>query len=286
MAAIVRLKRRSDEEPLEALVLACKRKKLDGDLESVKDVSPFTTILKFAGTVKNQIVNCFRALKEAEAVKPEKESENSTSGEDEEKPLTIVDVVSHPEESKQDVSVPSQSKSEKKHEDGSSESEAGFVYDLYYASSGLEDEWVQFDKELVVVRPFHQSDWDYRTAQDSGDSAPEEDSDDSNDENNWRNDYPDSDHSIDEDDMRMAVEMNDMTLSDGEDLSSDTADEDFVYGVTVDPRDVMLYGEAYANYKTRILHELDGREDSDEDEAYNAESLSGEEDEDPAQRFT
>jgi len=55
MAAVVRLKRRCDEEPLEAVLLACKRKKTEGDLETTKNESPFQTILKFAGTVKNQV---------------------------------------------------------------------------------------------------------------------------------------------------------------------------------------------------------------------------------------
>lgn len=54
MAAVVRLKRRFDEEPLEALVLACKRKKTE-DLATTKDENPFTTILNFAGTVNNRV---------------------------------------------------------------------------------------------------------------------------------------------------------------------------------------------------------------------------------------
>jgi hypothetical protein len=55
MAALVRLKRRCDVEPLEAVVLACKRKKTESDLGTTKKETPFHTILKFAGTVKNQV---------------------------------------------------------------------------------------------------------------------------------------------------------------------------------------------------------------------------------------
>jgi hypothetical protein len=55
MAAVVRVKRRCDEEPLEALVLACKRKKTESDLGTPKNETPVHTILKFAGTVKNQV---------------------------------------------------------------------------------------------------------------------------------------------------------------------------------------------------------------------------------------
>ncbi|KAJ9597957.1 hypothetical protein L9F63_011196, partial [Diploptera punctata] len=223
------------------------------------------------------VVNCFRALNEADILESEKASENLGSGEEGEKALTIVDVITHPENEKEAVTPPCKREAEA----GSNDPEDGFVYDLYYANTGV----LHLD-ESMSIRPLYQSEWEYRNKDDSSDSGPEvEEEDDSNDENNWRNDYPDSDHSIDEDDMRMAV--NNLNLSDGEDLSSDTADEDFVYGVTADPRDVMLYGESYANYKARILDELDGREiESDEDDGeYNAELVSGEE-EDPVQRFT
>jgi hypothetical protein len=45
------------------------------------------------------------------------------------------------------------------------------------------------------VHPLSQSNWEYYSHEDSSDMSPEEEEDDdSNDENNWRNDYPDSDH--------------------------------------------------------------------------------------------
>ena len=70
------------------------------------------------------------------------------------------------------------------------DAEAGFVYDLYYCSSGL----AHLD-DSVSVRPLYQSDWQYRdNDEDDSNSEPEEEDDDSNDENNWRNNYPDSDH--------------------------------------------------------------------------------------------
>jgi hypothetical protein len=52
--AVVRLKRRSDQEPLEGLLIACKRQKSD-DLETTENQIPFTTVLKFAGTVRHQV---------------------------------------------------------------------------------------------------------------------------------------------------------------------------------------------------------------------------------------
>lgn len=55
MAAVLRVKRRNDAEPLEALVIACKRRKTE-NLESEETVDDsVTAVLKFAGTVKNQV---------------------------------------------------------------------------------------------------------------------------------------------------------------------------------------------------------------------------------------
>ena len=72
-------------------------------------------------------------------------------------------------------------------------------------------------------------------------------------------------------------------VGDGEDLSSGDSYEDFAYGVHVDPQDVALYGEDYANYKARMKYQLYGSKEFQED--YNQE-LSSSEEEDPAGRFT
>lgn len=64
MAAIIRVKRRIDEEPLNAFVLDCKKRKCDDlgqtaassvatTIGSNEETS--TTIVKFAGTVANQV---------------------------------------------------------------------------------------------------------------------------------------------------------------------------------------------------------------------------------------
>lgn len=70
---------------------------------------------------------------------------------------------------------------------------------------------------------------------------------------------------------------------DGEDHSSGDSYEDFAYGVHVDPQDVALYGEGYANYKARMKYQLYGSEEHQED--YDQE-LSSSEEEDAAGRFT
>ena len=76
--------------------------------------------------------------------------------------------------------------------DDSSGPDAGYVYDLYYTSVAGTGELVDLDN--LSIHPFSQSCWEYIDPEDSSDMLHEEDEDDSNDENNWRNDYPDSDH--------------------------------------------------------------------------------------------
>lgn len=52
MAAVVRLKRLLEEEPLDALVINCKRRKTEPN-EPVNE--SIAAVLKFAGTVKNEV---------------------------------------------------------------------------------------------------------------------------------------------------------------------------------------------------------------------------------------
>lgn len=56
MAAVIRVKRRVDEDPLEAFVLNSKRRKA----ETHTDKDEVSTILKFAGTVQNQVTACLQ----------------------------------------------------------------------------------------------------------------------------------------------------------------------------------------------------------------------------------
>lgn len=60
MAALIRVKRRIDEEPLNAFVLNCKKRKITNDTDKEKEVNEATddeisTILRFAGTVKDGV---------------------------------------------------------------------------------------------------------------------------------------------------------------------------------------------------------------------------------------
>ncbi|KAJ8930015.1 hypothetical protein NQ314_017244 [Rhamnusium bicolor] len=54
MAAVVRVKRRLEEEPLEAIILNCKRRKINDDNKDKEptDTDLSATLLKFAGTIK------------------------------------------------------------------------------------------------------------------------------------------------------------------------------------------------------------------------------------------
>lgn len=53
MAAVVRVKRLLDEEPLDAVVLNCKRRKTEKSGSSSESLA---AVLKFAGTVNDQVV--------------------------------------------------------------------------------------------------------------------------------------------------------------------------------------------------------------------------------------
>lgn len=58
MAAVVRLKRHLDDEPLSALILNCKKRKKSSEFDNVSELST-STVLTFAGTVNNQVSKIF-----------------------------------------------------------------------------------------------------------------------------------------------------------------------------------------------------------------------------------
>ncbi|XP_054282819.1 probable RNA polymerase II nuclear localization protein SLC7A6OS [Macrosteles quadrilineatus] len=278
--AVVRIKRRFQEEPIDTILLACKRRKTDDD-------ENLTTIFKFTATVADQeeniskhiskvvgfqdakslhktanisniteklrtenklfsqnsrlkVVNCYRALTDADSL------------DDAESSLTIVDIESLPasEPTTSTLAVDPATDPLK------------YVYDIYYAPDCDFD-----DKLLENPISCHALDdlvfEDY--AKDSCDI--EEESDDSNDENNWRNDYPDEDpDSIGEDDMKLACQMGGLDLSQTNSLSSDAGEEDLVYGM--DDHDGEYLSYDYASYKKRVARELDSDASEDSDFYY------------------
>ncbi|XP_063529972.1 probable RNA polymerase II nuclear localization protein SLC7A6OS [Cydia strobilella] len=246
-STILRVKRRLEDNPQDALVLMCKRMKTDAEEVSpslfvfrgtvdnqetanVKDIVPKTDVkLKSTHNVSEiidklrkerkavssenryEVVNCHRGLKEAS---------------DE---FDLVDL-------------------ERK---GQKEDEQ-YAYDLYTAAK--QDFDISMLDNLVSIEHY-ETDLIFGTYRDNGEQSSDDadDDDDSNDENNWRNDYPDEeneDSSIDEEDMVRAVERCGIES----DLSSD-AGEDRIYDgpPDINNEDVLRYGAAYAAYKTRVL---------------------------------
>ncbi|CAK9799134.1 Probable RNA polymerase II nuclear localization protein SLC7A6OS [Anthophora quadrimaculata] len=272
MAAILRVKRRHEDEPLNALVISYKRQKTAKNEETEAALpDSLTSVAKFAGTVKKQedsvediirnydkdelkanfkqhpvdIINKLRQItKQASAENRYKvincfrSLDNSIVEDSEEKGMTVIDV----EDSKSIANKIS------------AEEDDSYVYDLYYVQT--ENDIYLDDK--VSVHPYDQE-LVFDNYRDNGYSEVQCESEDSNSESNWRNDYPDSSHSegsIDEDDMREAV-MN-MRLEEGSDLSEE---DDFIYAV--DESDVNAYGYKYARYKAKVKEQLE--EDEDED---------------------
>lgn len=297
MAAILRVKRRCDEDPHEALLISCKRQKQDETAEN-KSLS-YTALLQFAGTINTQeedvaqhvlkkskkpipktskkhvtnileklraqskqtsqenrfkVVNCFRALSTADTEdKKSQITEAAESGEKEgSQIITVVDIEKNPLERNKDHTTSSEI-AEPSSED------KNYVYDLYYT------EKIDFDDMLLdtqlSVHPM-ETELVYDVDEEDDDKSQLEDEDsDSNDENNWRNDYPDSDNSINEEDMMLAMQMDDMNIDN--ELSSDGGEEDYIYSKDADPKDIRLYGSSYAHYKRRMMTELEDVESDD-----------------------
>lgn len=264
MAAILRVKRRHDDEPLNTLVISRKRQKTTDD-EVIEEVFPtsLTTIAKLAGTIAKQedsvdhliqnyrkdelqtyfkqhpidIINKVREITKQTSVENRYKVINcfrslNNIESSEEKVMTVIDV-------EDSISI------EKK---DSLEKDDNYVYDLYYVHT--ENDICLDD---IAIHPYEQE-LVFDTYRDDRYPEDEHESDDSNSESNWRNDYPDSENysekSIDEDDMREAV-MN-MRLDEESDLSEE---DDFIYAV--DENDVNTYGYKYARYKARIKKELE-----------------------------
>lgn len=64
MPAVIRVKRRIDEEPLSAFVLNSKRRRLDENeaaasatVEGLANKEELSTLLKFAGTINEQVID-------------------------------------------------------------------------------------------------------------------------------------------------------------------------------------------------------------------------------------
>lgn len=262
---VIRIKRLLNEEPSEAIMVICKKRKTETETEE----EPVSTVLKFAATV-NTTVSCHNVIKWIH-------TSNCTMSFQDEDLLAQVRITTSksepPQHSQsfkthkpnvfeklkqqtQDNSKNSRYKvvncyrsgkpNPKNSEDVDSEAYTVFdieyeedikepsfssvnkpqyVYDLYYTTS---DDLDDTDYNDVSIYPLSDN-LVYGSYRDNGiDYDETEQSDDSNDENNWRNDYPDesdSDSDLNEEDLVRAVRRFKLEYE----LSSDDEDEAYVY---------------------------------------------------------
>ncbi|KAJ8948891.1 hypothetical protein NQ318_005512 [Aromia moschata] len=292
MAAVVRVKRRLEETPLEGLILSCKRRKISHDKETSTSKNPelSAAVLKFAGTIKED-ENVFTHLKKQQI--PElsdlkeqfkKHAVNLTDKLRFEKQessksnrykivncfrsQSIDDPVTSDKSQSEytvfDVETDLNDNNSKTENQNIVESDVKYVYDLYYTNS---DDFGDAEVEdYVSVYPLSNA-LITGSTRDNGLNEPDSDdgSEDSNAENNWRNDYPDESdmESVNEDDMVEAIKNIDI----GEDLlSSDEGEEGFVYSIDsegagfeedIDESDVFRYGERYAKFRAKYKKELE-----------------------------
>ncbi|XP_018569675.1 probable RNA polymerase II nuclear localization protein SLC7A6OS [Anoplophora glabripennis] len=290
MAAVVRVKRRLDEEPLEAVILSCKRRKLNNDVvKDAEDTELSATLLKFAGTIKEDenvvahlkkeripeitelrehfkkhAVNINEKLREQmkETSKNNRfKVVNCFRSENAEDSLTAENSTSSSTKKELtifDIETDLNDNDVKTENQNGESSEPKFVYDLYYTNS---DDLGDADiDDYISVYPLSDP-LMLGSTRDNGlnDADSDDGSEDSNAENNWRNDYPDESdlESINEDDM---VEAMQNVAIDEDLLSSDEGEEGFVYSIDseaagfeedVDESDVFRYGERYAKFKAK-----------------------------------
>ncbi|XP_028173875.1 probable RNA polymerase II nuclear localization protein SLC7A6OS [Ostrinia nubilalis] len=254
MSTVLRVKRKLEDNPQDALVLLCKRMKTNSE-----EISP--SLFVFLGTVDNQETTSVKQ------VVPKSELKLKSSH-------NVNDIIEKIRKDRKEASTENRYEvvncSRGLKDDSNKETEdlfdlvdlerkdevqmgVQYAYDLYKAAK--QDFDVSMLDNLVSIENY-ETNLIYGSYRDNGlqpSDSEADDDDDSNDENNWRNEYPDTEHSsIDEDDMIKAMEKCDIE----DDLSSDTG-EDKIYD---DPPDIFnqdaeRYGTAYAKYKARVMSE-------------------------------
>lgn len=244
-STVLRVKRRLEENPQDALVLMCKRIKTDSE-----EISP--SLFVFRGTVdsqettqvknvlpkidiKQQKINAAEIIKKMRAERKEVTTENRY------KLLNCSRGVK--EDSNEDSNVYNFIDLQKTDD---KEGDVIYAYDLYTSYKK------EFDVTMIDNIVSVETEILLDSYQDPFSSDCEcDDDDDSNDENNWRNEYPDSEQSsIELEDM-----INAMANVDMEELSSDEGEEDIYDDNCVRKEDVENYGAAYAKYKAKVLAE-------------------------------
>lgn len=286
MAAIVRIKRRADEEPLNGIVINCKRPKTNCESDTKEN-----TLLQFVTTLEEPTEDVLTHIKrntkddlEREykkhfnnislKIKEQRESALKNSR------FKLINTFrskgllpDDPEDNSEiNYTLLEVDGTEEKDNIQSSDSPAvKYVYDLYYTNSDdFADDTIDYQDIDIHPLNFDLVNEPYRgNAFNDMNDDDSDDSEDSNAENNWRNDYPDEmdgdADSITEQDMLNAMQR--ITVED--ELSNDDGEEGFVYSIDseaagfeedIDDSDVQRYGERYARFKA--LHK---RTDSSDD---------------------
>jgi len=277
MASIVRIKRRLEDEPAEALLLAPSSKKLK------EDVSVDQKVLKFFGTIDSKVrdVKTINKLLEDKKMKSYRDkpapSERNISKAQASHPLgnryTITSTFPNPNEgeSGSNLKVYDLIREGEQPDDSDTIMCNGvpmvvekcaaepkkdvFVYDYYYSEVGTIDD--TYLDQLLSVKPFEYTYESYES---------DKDSQDSNAEDYYTNDYPDTDESCEDfnDDVEcLMASTRRMKMNESEEFSY-TED----YGFSSDDED------GFTKYKKRVLKELYGVPSSesedyeDEDEEY------------------
>ncbi|KAF2880760.1 hypothetical protein ILUMI_25411 [Ignelater luminosus] len=276
MAAVIRIKRHLNEDPLDAVLLNCKKRKTDDANGQEVDLS---AVLKFAGTVADPQEDVFKHIRKPTKAETEdqfkkrtpdiikklrlenqessksnrykvvnsfRSNESSLMEENAASDLncTIVDIETS--DTKVDTNVVDKE---------SNSSKQKFVYDLYYTNS---DDLGDADlNELISVYPLSDGVIYGTQYDDKCNDESDNDSEDSNAENNWRNDYPDEsdvESPIEQDDNDSVTEadmlraMNRVGLDD--DLSSDDYEEAFGYEREEDS------GRNYSRFKEKMQKQM------------------------------
>ncbi|XP_077291014.1 female sterile (2) ltoPP43 [Arctopsyche grandis] len=266
MTTVLRVKRRLEESPAEALVLHCKRARIDDTVE------PIPSLFMFSGTVnqednengcinrlllKDKNRNIIDATKEvSRIIKQLKDDRNSAYRKNRLKIVNYSRGLSINPENRNatDIETDSNFSILDLYNHESEKEEQKFAYDLYLSQSD------DVSIDVIDIEGIHPLSGElvnsaFRDGKDSSDEGQDEDS---NEENNWRNEYPDTeDDSVDEDDIIRAVQNMDLE----NDLSSED-DEEAIYGyakndtdaIKINKDDVERYGLAYAKYKSKILN--------------------------------
>ncbi|XP_057381717.1 probable RNA polymerase II nuclear localization protein SLC7A6OS [Daphnia carinata] len=272
MTSIVRIKRRLSQEPIEALLLASKRMRVE-DALSVEAHGIDENIFRFCGTTENEEENVenlaklvqkgklkshrqpakayrsYQPKKQVDTAMPSSEKKykvlNKIRNLDTTDSWKIYDLVLEEQQQCEVATCNGVPLLVEKCEVPKDESKC--VFDVYYCEEGAFDDG--YIDRLMSVQPYY-----YHPGEQEEESE-NNDTDDSNDESNWRNDYPDTDEE-DEGDEDIVGKMCGMYLERDDELSSD--DEDFVYS-----KDDCSVEDLYLKFKERAIRDLLDNVESD-----------------------